>query len=124
MQRLSNKTHAKAQSKSKRTEKPSLHKVLHTAGFKARRGAIPTAKNMRVTRDEEDDVTEDVDAGIHAEKSLSRQFFDPKSPLRATTPNARLGTPRKVKDTEDGQIVKVEGDDVNIGGLEIIDVQP
>ena len=123
MQRLSPKKHAKSQSKSKRTEKPLLHKVLHTARFKAQIGATPRAKIMTIISDKEDDVMEDIETGIHAEKPLSRQLFSNKSPLGATDPNARLGTSWKAKDTPNGQTTSVKIDDVNIGGLEIMDCQ-
>ena len=122
MQRLSPKKYAKSQSKSKRTEKPLLHKVLHTARFKAQIGATPRAKIMTIISDKEDDVMEDVETGIHTEKPLSRQLFSNKSPLGATDPNARLGTSWKAKDTPNGQ-TSVKIDDVNIGGLEIMDCQ-
>ncbi|KAL9134547.1 MAG: hypothetical protein Q9175_004260 [Cornicularia normoerica] len=124
MQRLSPKKYTKILAKSKRTEKPLLHKVLHTAGFKAQRGAIPRANNMRFLPDKEDDVMEDIDTGVRAEKSLSRQLFNQKSPLRATNPNALLGTSQKANDTEGNQTTtKVEIDEANIGGLEIMDCQ-
>lgn len=121
MQRLSPKKIAKRQSKSKRTEKPLLHKVLHTAGFKAQRGAISRANIMRAIPENGDNATEDLDTGIHAETSISRQFFSQKSPLHCTDPNARLKTSWEVKDTKDGHPTKVEVDAVNIGGLEIMD---
>ena len=124
MQYLSPKEHAKPQSKSKRTEKPLLHKVLHTAGFKAQRRAIPRGNVMRVISDKKDDVMEDINIGLHAETSIGRHLFDQKSPLRATDPNAQLETLWKVKDTKDGHPTKVEVDAVNIGGLEIMDCQP
>lgn len=79
---------------------------------------------MSVIPDKEDDAMENMDTGIHAEKSLSRQIFNQKSPLGATDPNARLGTPWRVKDTVNGHIQKVESDDVDIRGLEIVDRQP
>lgn len=100
MQRLSPKKHAKSQSKSKRTEKPLLHKVLHTASFKAQRGAILSAKNVTVIPHREDDIVQDIDD--HAENSRIPQLFNKNSPLRPTDPNAQFGTSRKVKDTEDG----------------------
>lgn len=75
---------------------------------------------MRVLLDKNEDVMDTV----RAEKSLSRQFLNQKSPLRATNPNARLGTSQEANDTEGNQTTtKVEIDEANIGGLEIMDCQ-
>lgn len=124
MQRDLHKEIARCQPKSKRTEKPLLHKVLHTVGFKAQRGVAPRANKTLAIQAKEDHVMEDIDIGVHAEESLSRQLFNQKSPLGATDPNARLGALRKAKDTESGPTTKAEVDAVDIGALTIMDCQP
>lgn len=124
MQRLSHRNHARSQPKGNRTEKPLLRKVLHTVGFKAQRGAVPKANKMLAIQAKEDHIMEDIDIGVHAEKSLSLQLFNQKSPLGATDPNARLGASWKAKDTENGQTTKAAIDDVDIGALTIMDCQP
>ena len=123
-QRLLHKTHAKSQPKSKRTEKPLLHKVLHTAGFKAQRGAVPRANKKTAIQAKEDQKMEDIDTGVHVEESPSRQLLNPKSPLRATNPNAQLGTLWRAKDMVDGLTAKAAVDDVDIGALAIMDCRP
>lgn len=101
-----------------------LRKVLNTAAFKAQDGKIPSAKILSNVPGKEDVAMEDVGTGGHAKDSLHRQLFNLKSPLRATDPNVRLGTSTKTKDPEDNQMTKVEIDDVDMRGLEIMDRQP
>lgn len=78
---------------------------------------------MRAVPPKEDEIMEDVDTGVHAEKSPSRQLFDQKSPLRATDPNVQFGTSSNMKDKINGNLTKVQVEVINIGGLEIMDCQ-
>ena len=123
MQRHLHKTNTRSQPKSKRTEKPLLHKVLHTVGFKAQRGAASRADIMPAIQAKEDHIMEDFDIDVYANESVRRQLFNQKSPLRATDPNMRLGASWKAKDTENGQTTKAAIDDVDIGALKIMDCQ-
>ena len=115
MQRLSPKKRATSQSKSK----PLLHKVLHTASFKAQRREMPRAKIVAVVPHKEDDNMEIIDD--HVEESRVPQLVNKDSPLCATDPNAQLGTAWEVKDIGDCQSIESDVEDVNIRSLEITD---
>lgn len=67
---------------------------------------------------------EDVDTGVHTKKTLNRQLFTQKSPLRTTDPNPQLGTLCNAKDMVDCLTAKAAVDDVDIGALAIMDCQP
>ena len=85
--RLSPKKCASAQSRSRRMEKPLLHKVLNTASFKAPRAATPRVKNTKAVLDKENIVMGDLDTEVHDESSIisvstvSRLFL-PQTPTR------------------------------------------
>ena len=67
---------------------------------------------------------EEIDDNVHAEKFSSHQLSNQKSILCAADGNARMDTSWMAKDKDDSQTTKAEADDVNIGGLEILDYQP
>lgn len=112
--------------KAKRTEIPLLHKVLHSAGFKAHYTKLSRRKTVKLELQQEEDIMEDigeVNSDTHSEEPLSLQLFGQKAPLRAADPNAQLGAVSKAKDTENDQTAKFRVESVNIGGLKILDYQ-
>ena len=108
------KTHTKA----KRTEKPLLHRVLHTANFKAQRGARSSVQDTRIIPEKDDTTREDIVADVHMEDvALSGQ----KAPLRIADPNAQLGMARQTKSSEAIQeTALIEVDNVEIKRLCIV----
>lgn len=82
---------------------------------------------MKLNPQQEADIMEDievVDSDYGSEKASRRQLFGPKSPLRATDPNAQLGTAAPTaKDPANDQAAKFRIENVNIGGLTILDHQ-
>lgn len=100
-----------------------LHKVLHTASFKAHKIKDSKRRTLKTNQQQEDDIMEDIDEANEErfKNPSSRHPFGLKSPLYATDPNAQLGTTSRTKDLEDDRTAGCGVESVNIGGLQILD---
>ena len=79
---------------------------------------------MKVVPDKNDDAVGDIKNSIHVDGSPNCQLSNQQSPLRTADRNAPLGTAWKVGDTEDCQTSKLQIDEVNTGGLRVMDCCP
>ena len=106
------KHHTKSHGQRRRVEKPLLHKVLHTAKFKAQHGMSSNAKDVAVAPANTDLEMGDVDA---------------MEPLYSTVPDTandggRTGLALQLRNMNNDQRITdatVEG--IDIGQLEVVD---
>lgn len=95
----------------KRIEKPLLHRVLRNAGFKAQRGPKLSLKGFQVAAEPTDVIMTD-----HNGRPVRRQAH------RTADPDGQLGENGQANCTTSHQSVEDAGlDDVDIGGLDIVD---
>ena len=106
------KSHAKSHGQRRRVEKPLLHKVLHTAKFKAQHGKSSNAADLAVAP---------------ANTDLEMGDVDVMEPLHSTAPDTANHSGRKelalqTKGMNDDQrIIDATVEGIDIGALEVVD---